>query len=419
MAWKEQKNANFHSRNAEINNEEFQKRVLALRNEDYLAKIDEVRDGLNFTGRMSDVEMEVLFIRTAERKFSQGSSLKVSIKRDIFLMSLGLLREFSQYKDKEERRLRFVQESDYIATYNYGKYASYSEDEITESIKKDMVIALRKAEDRALKEIAKILYEKKDCSEYSESLSKYYECNSRNSDRIPDNELPSLRHPRSSIDKTIELPAVIANGQDEQKWKTNGSDPSVHKRKKKPQRSKKKKKGKKPIKLIKIINIFNIKIEYVAKKKQFYRPLIAVFLVSMGVSIQFTFNFMQSSSNENEQTVENSPEIEEIYVFNNPISLPAGQSDEIVVKCLPIGADKNELNCISDNTDIATVEDLIVTAKEWQEGNNTTKVFIGSTNAQKVDVDIIVEPPDPADKPKRSMATSDNISYDSDSDEHE
>ena len=49
MAWKEQKNANFHSRNAEINNEEFQKRVLALRNEDYLAKIDEVRDGLNFT----------------------------------------------------------------------------------------------------------------------------------------------------------------------------------------------------------------------------------------------------------------------------------------------------------------------------------------------------------------------------------
>ena len=109
MAWKEQKNANFHSRNAEINNEEFQKRVLALRNEDYLAKIDEVRDGLNFTGRMSDVEMEVLFIRTAERKFSQGSSLKVSIKRDIFLMSLGLLREFSQYKDKEERRLRFVQ----------------------------------------------------------------------------------------------------------------------------------------------------------------------------------------------------------------------------------------------------------------------------------------------------------------------
>ena len=161
MAWKEQKNANFHSRNAEINNEEFQKRVLALRNEDYLAKIDEVRDGLNFTGRMSDVEMEVLFIRTAERKFSQGSSLKVSIKRDIFLMSLGLLREFSQYKDKEERRLRFVQESDYIATYNYGKYASYSEDEITEYIKKDMVIALRKAEDRALKEIAKILYEKK------------------------------------------------------------------------------------------------------------------------------------------------------------------------------------------------------------------------------------------------------------------
>lgn len=161
MVWKKQKDVEFHSRNSEINDTEFQKRMRALRDEDYLAKVDEVRNGLNFTGRMSDVEMEVLFIRTAERKFPQGSSLKVSIKRDIFLMSLGLLGEYSRNEDIKERRLKFIRESNYIAVHNKGKYVSYDKNEITQDIIDRMLGALKKAEDRAINAIAKTLHEKK------------------------------------------------------------------------------------------------------------------------------------------------------------------------------------------------------------------------------------------------------------------
>lgn len=399
MIWREQKNVKFHSRNAEIDVKEFKTRMRALRNEDYSAMLYEVRKGLNFTGEMSNVEMEILLIRVVEISFPKDASLKTSIKRDIFLMSLGLLKEFSQYKNIGERRLRFIQESDYITVHNKGEYASYDENEITEAVIDKMLGTLKKAEERAIDFIANKLYEEEDCNKYSESLSKYYKCNSGNSDCIPDNELPSLRHPRRKIDKTTGHTAVIKKEQEGQEQETDSSDPSEKSKDSKKTGKKKKKRS---------------------RKKKFIKKCAAL-LACLVPMVASSAPFIQITVMQHapvEQTEKDTPRIEKIQVFDNPISLPSGQSDEIVVKCLPIGADEDELNCISDNPDIATVENLIVTAKEWQEGNNTTKVFIGSTYAQKVDVDIIVEPPDPANKAKRGVATSENISSDSESNEY-
>lgn len=210
--------------------------------------------------------------------------------------------------------------------------------------------------------------------------------------------MPSLRHPRNKIDKPTGSTDILKKNQESQKQKINGSDPSEKFNDSKKTGKKKKKRSRK-------------------KKIKEYASLLAC-LISMVVSSAPLIKITVTQNTPNEQTEKNTPRIEKIHVFNSPISLPSGQSDEIVVKCLPIGADKDELNCVSDNSDIAIVEDLIVTAKEWQEGNNTTKVYIGSTYAQKVDVDIIVEPPDPADKPKRSIATSKNTSSDSESNEY-
>lgn len=198
-----QKNISFHARDAEIDFKKFRDSILAFRNGD-LTKMYEIRNGLNFKGEMSDVELNVLFIRVAEQKFSQGSRLETSIRRDIFLMSLGLLKGFSQCEDKDERRSKFLQESNYIAVYNEGEYALYSENEITKSIKDGMVDALRHAETRAIEQIAKILYGKNDCNKYSESLSEYYKCEIKNGKGIPDNKLPALRHPRKNVDVNID-----------------------------------------------------------------------------------------------------------------------------------------------------------------------------------------------------------------------
>ena len=98
MMWSGQKNISFHARDAEIDPEKFKKSMHALINGDYFEKIYDVRKGLNFQGEMSNAELEVLFIRVAEKNFSQEAPLAISIKRDIFLASLGLLRGFDRYE---------------------------------------------------------------------------------------------------------------------------------------------------------------------------------------------------------------------------------------------------------------------------------------------------------------------------------
>ncbi len=203
MMWSGQKNISFHARDAEIDPEKFKKSMHALINGDYFEKIYDVRKGLNFQGEMSNAEMEVLFIRVAEKNFSQEAPLAISIKRDIFLASLGLLRGFDRYEDGNERRLRFVQESDYIAFYKKGAYALCGDNKTIESIKDDMAESLRKMEVKVVDNIADELYNNNDCNEYSESLSEYYKCEIKNGKGIPDNKLPSLRHPRKNADVNI------------------------------------------------------------------------------------------------------------------------------------------------------------------------------------------------------------------------
>lgn len=68
----------------------------------------------------------------------------------------------------------------------------------------------------------------------------------------------------------------------------------------------------------------------------------------------------------------NTPTIKKIHVFNEHITLQSGQSEEIEAAWYPNNADKDDLSCISDDPTIAAVDDLIVTAKECQEGNNST-----------------------------------------------
>lgn len=356
--WGKQKKNNFHSRNAEIDNKEFQKRMRAIRTGDYLVGIDNVRKGLNFKGKMSDVEMEILFIRTAEKKFSKDDSIKKGIKRDIFLMAIGLLKGFGQCKNIEERRLKFLQESNYIAVYKKGKYASCRENKITESIIENMVKDLRKAEDQVIAEIANKLYAQNDCNEYSASISKYYECEHKHKKRIPDSELPSLRHPGSNATSTP---------------KGTGNEEKTCSEKEHTIREKLKR-------------YISFVLSLISALASFYTVL--PIFIAIGQL--------------------NTPEIKKIHVFNDQITLQPGQSEKIEVAWYPNNADKDDLSCISDDPTIATVEDLIVTAKKWQKGRDTTKVSIGGGDAEKVEVDISVNQSDHDDKPGRNKVTGNN-----------
>lgn len=129
----------------------------------------------------------------------------------------------------------------------------------------------------------------------------------------------------------------------------------------------------------------------------------AFLLVTCLISMVISFvSLIITQGGSNEQTVtsekENTPQIEAFHVFDEFISLQPYQSQEIKVGLYPNDADKNDLNCISDDIDIAIVDNLIVTAKDWQEGHDTTKVTVGYRDIGNVKVPIIVETPNTADK---------------------
>ncbi|TGY91211.1 hypothetical protein E5329_22350 [Petralouisia muris] len=482
MMWSGQKNISFHARDAEIDPEKFKKSMHALINGDYFEKIYDVRRGLNFQGEMSNAELEVLFIRVAEKKFSQEAPLAISIKRDIFLASLGLLRGFDRYEDGNERRLRFVQESNYIAFYKKGTYALCGDNKTIESIKDDMAESLRKMEVKVVDNIADELYNNSDCNEYSESLSEYYKCEIKNGKGIPDNKLPSLRHPRKNVDVNIdstkdaessernitpqdtnETPilgvqplddidetSISTSGDDtlssrttevsEDENKTEDSSDDTPKKSddqeqnpgntevlgdvtahKKTDKKKKRRSGRKNT--YNIHNVFR-KIGIIFEKKQVSVPLLVIAIIGMvmiSVSLfQIADALRHGNSNELAETSnENStPKIEMIHVFNKDITLRPNQSEKIKVGLYPHDADENDLNYISKNTDIATVDDLIVTAKDWQEGNNTTKIEVGGGNAKSVEVDVTVDPPTTVDGYWNNIATKNGMNPDDGNGEH-
>ena len=486
MMWSGQKNISFHARDAEIDLD-FKKfkdnmRAFTHVDRDYYAIISNVRKDLNFKRKMTNAELEVLFIRVAEQKFPQGSLLKTSIRRDIFLMSLGLLKGFKRNEDSKKRRLRFVQESDYISVYLKGKYASYSDDKITESIKNDMAESLRKMEIKVVDNIADELYNNSDCNEYSESLSEYYKCEIKNGEGIPDNKLPSLRHPRKNVDVNIDSTensklreenitnqdigeTAISNNQSlndigEKDISTSGNDtlssrttevsedenrtedssddtskksddqeqnPSntdvlgdgtAHKT---TDKKKKRRFGRK--------NTYNIhndsrKIGIIFEKTQVSVPLLVIAIIGtvmISVSLfQIADALRHGNSNELAETSKgnSAPKIEMIHVFNKDITLRPGRSEEIKVGLYPHDADENDLNYISKNTDIATVDDLIVTAKDWQEGNNTTKIVVGGGNAETVEVGVTVDSPTTVDGHWNNITTKNGMNPDDGNGEH-
>lgn len=331
--------------------------MCTLRTKGYLSKFDDVRKGLNFKGEMSDAEMEILFIRTAEKNFPKDNSLEKSIRRDIFLMAIGLLKGYRSGKNIEKRRIKFLQESKYVAIYKKGKYASCREDEITESIKEKMMIDLRKSEDRVIAEIANKLYDQKDCKEYSILISEYYECGHKHRARLSHSELPSLRHPGNCFFKNADSFGTS------KETEVNG------------------------------------KIKRIKKKLKYYMQSLLTVLGAVGTFGLGPKDFI------NRIRQENTPAIEKIHVFNDPVVLQSGQSKEIEVAWYPNNADKDELKCGSDDPAIAAVDDLVVTAKEWKKGKDTTKVSIWSKEVGRVEVDIIVKQSDHDDKPERSKAT--------------
>lgn len=167
-------------------------------------------------------------------------------------------------------------------------------------------------------------------------------------------------------------------------------------------------------------NIHNVfrKIGIIFEKKQVSVPLLVIAIIGMvmiSVSLfQIADALRHGNSNELAETSnENStPKIEMIHVFNKDITLRPNQSEKIKVGLYPHDADENDLNYISKNTDIATVDDLIVTAKDWQEGNNTTKIEVGGGNAEFVEVGVTVDPPATVDGHWNNIATKNGMNPD-------
>lgn len=311
------------------------------------------------------------------------------------------------------------------------------------------------------------LYNNSDCNEYSESLSEYYKCEIKNGEGIPDNKLPSLRHPRKNVDVNIDSTensklreenitnqdigeTAISNDQSlndmgEKDISTSGEDTlssrttevsedenktedSSDDTPKKPDDQEQnsgntdvlgdvtdhKKTDKKKKRHIGII----------FEKKQVSVPLlVAVIIGAVMISVplfQIAYALIHSNVNELAETSKKNitPEIEMIHVFNKDITLRPGRSEEIKVGLYPHDADENDLNYISKNTDIATVDDLIVTAKDWQEGNNTTKIVVGGGNAESVEVGVTVDSPTTVDGHWNNITTKNGMNPDDGNGEH-
>lgn len=425
MVWKEQKNANFHSRNTEIGNEEFQKRMRALKNEDYLAALYEFRKGLNFTGEMSNIEMEILLIRTAEMNFPKDTSLKTSIKRDIFLMSVGLLKGYRQCRNKEDRRLKFLQESDYIAVYNKGEYASCNEDEISEATIDNMLQALIKAEDRAINFIADKLYKEDDCNKYSESLSDYYEYEPNRlkyEKSIPDSELLPLRHHRNSIYKKIKPPVVITKEQGDQEQKINDSNPSEKsKGSKKTGKKKKHSKGgggdttydnslggksiNLTVPIVFIINSGN-KILKAVKVNNVRITKVFCFLCCI-VSVFNVYVWLTHSTEKHNENIVGQVYLSQSINKDEGIHLKPGDVENYTVTIGPLETDAGSAKIEIENSNVARLvldsfppptpnqRNMTIYAQvEWDERNHDTKITIRGENINKEDIPVIVDKPD-------------------------
>lgn len=148
----------------EISLSDFQSKLGSLRYGGYYSIITEIPDDLGLPETTTLEEMESLLIKAAKECFDD------TVEGDIALMALGLMRGFCHHevhgKAKKEfpikkRRIKFLNESSYLAEEYGGLYTSYEDiEKAGPKVVKQVFDKLGKTEDRCLNKVAAKIYRK-------------------------------------------------------------------------------------------------------------------------------------------------------------------------------------------------------------------------------------------------------------------
>lgn len=159
------------------------------------------------------------------------------------------------------------------------------------------------------------------------------------------------------------------------------------------------------------------------KRKLVIAILCMVFCTTVGMILGSVYTLSKMKS---DRVGSNNLPIDEILISPcnlNP-TMRVREKKTISVESRPRGSDINKLEFDDHKTNVlkTTLRDgdlTLIAYDKWDEDNHDARITLEGGLAASVDINVTIEPPDPADKPKRNIATKKNISPDSESDEHE